>query len=117
VPEANLLDVAHAASPYEDVVSVGLFKPTDERMPQWSLVAVTEANVHIFAVQAVVPYVTVSNPRLVASLDRGTTVVRTTETTLVLTDVHTGRAFRFERSTGQGECVINELQRAPSGGA
>ena len=69
MPEANLLDVAHEASPYEDVVCVGLFQPAEragtgaKHLPQWSLVAVTESKVHIFAVRSIVPYATVSHPR------------------------------------------------------
>jgi hypothetical protein len=112
MPEANLIDVAHEASPYEDVVCVGLFQPAAREIPQWSLVAVTEKKVHIFAVRSIVPYVTVSEPRLFVSLDRTTTVARTIDNMLVLTDTDTGRDYRFDSSAGQGECVINELQRS-----
>jgi hypothetical protein len=122
LPEANLLDVAHEAIPYDDVVSVGLFQPAAQagkeagNVPPWSLVAVTESKVHIFAVRAVVPYVTVSHPRRFASLDRATTVARTVDTVLVLADIDTGREFRFDSSAGQGEYVIKELQAQPVDG-
>jgi hypothetical protein len=119
VSEANLLDVAHEASPYEDVVSVGLFQPADRvgagrQVPRWSLVAVTESKVHIFAVRSVVPYVTVSHPRLFATLDRKTTVARAADSVLVLEDVEAGREFRFDRAAGQGEYVLRELQAQPA---
>ncbi len=116
MPEANLLDVAHEASPYEDVVCVGLFQPAEragtgaKHLPQWSLVAVTESKVHIFAVRSIVPYVTVSHPRQFATLDRATTVARTIDTVLVLTDVDTQREYRFDCSIGQCEYVLQELQ-------
>jgi len=118
--EANLLDVAHDASPYEDVVGVGLFQRdghTDTRgrqVPQWSLVAVTESKVHIFGVRSVVPYVTVSHPRLFATLDRATIVARIVDSVLVLTDVERGREFRFECTAEQGEYVLRELHAQPA---
>lgn len=108
--EANLLDVAHEATPYEDVVCVGLFQPAGRRMPEWSLMAVTEKKVHIFAVRSIVPYVTVSDPRLFISLDRATTVARTVDNLLVLTDADTGREYRFECPPEHGEYVLDELQ-------
>ena len=115
MPEANLLDIAHEASPYEDVVGVGLFQRGDQQgrephqVPQWSLVAVTESKVHIFAVRSVVPYVTVSHPRLFATLDRASTVATTAPGTLLLTDAANGRRYRFDCSEDQGEDIVREL--------
>lgn len=113
--EANLLDVAHEATPYEDVVCVGLFQrqasaPRRE-LPMWSLLVVTESRIHILAVRPVVPYITVTEPRLFASLYRSTTVARVDNGVLTLTDI-SGRQYRFDTSTGQGEYVIKELQAA-----
>lgn len=108
--EANLLDVAHEASPYEDVVCVALCQSAAREIPRWSLVAVTEKKVHIFAVQSIVPYVTVSDPRLFVSLDRATIDAHSVDGELVLTDADTGREYRFECSAGQGEYVIKELR-------
>jgi len=118
--ETNLLDVAHDASPYEDVVCVGLFQRDGHadvrgrQVPQWSLVAVTESKVHIFGVRSVVPYVTVSHPRLFATLDRATIAADMVDSILVLTDVERGREFRFECAADQGEYVIRELQAPPA---
>ena len=122
MPEANLLDTAHEASPYEDVVGVGLFHRDDEhgrgphQVPQWSLVTVTESKVRIFAVRPVVPYVTVSHPRLFATLDRATTVAETGTGTLLLTDMASGRHYRFECSDDQGEHIVRELHAQPVDG-
>ena len=110
MPEANLLDVAHEAIPYEDVVCVGLFRSAARRIPQWSLVALTEKKLHIFAVRSIVPYITVSDPRLFLSLDRATTVARTVDAVLVLTDTDTGREYRFEGAPGHAAYVLTELQ-------
>ena len=129
--EANLLDVAHEAIPYEDVVCVGLFQPSGaidgmslglageeaQNVPRWSLVAVTPSRVCILAVRSIVPYVTVSHPRLFAALDRATTVAHTTTRTaltiVVLTDTKTGLQYRFEcptsHSLGHAAYVIKEL--------
>lgn len=108
--EANLIDVAHEASPYEDVVCVGLFEAAGQHIPQWSLLAVTEKRVHVYAVRSIVPYVTVADPRLFVSLDRTTTVARTVDTVLVLTDTDTGREYRFACAGGHAEYVLNELE-------
>ena len=91
--------------------------PTSESVPRWSLVAVTPSRVCILAVRSIVPYVTVSHPRLFAALDRATTVAHTTTrmalTVLVLTDTKSGLQYRFEcptsHSLGHGAYVIKEL--------
>ena len=120
MPEANLIDVAHEATPYEDVVCVGLFQPAGRgvgkarQAPAWSLVVVTESKVHILGVKPVVPYVTVSDPRLFATLDRATTVVRATTDTLVLADAVSGREYLLQYSAGHGERVIKELDALPA---
>lgn len=120
--EANLLDIAHEASPYEDVVGVGLFHRDDQhgrgphQVPQWSLVAVTESKVHIFSVRAIVPYVTVSHPRLFATIDRATTVAQTAPGIVLLTDMASGRQYQFECSDDQGEHIVRELHAQPVDG-
>ena len=117
--EANLLDVAHEAIPYEDVVCAGLFQPTAKtrRIPGWTLVAVTPSRVCIIAVGSTVEHVTAADPRVVVALDRSKTVARVTTggalTVLELTDVESGRQYRFECSNGESlgrQLVLEELQ-------